>query len=53
MVRGYTIGNAIIVAIPSVLWIASVHLDYPNRLAIIWIAILLGKITADPLGVLS
>ncbi len=43
MVRGYLVGNAIIVAIPSALWIASVHLDYPNRLAIIWIAIPLGE----------
>ena len=31
------------VIIPSVLWIASIQVDYPNRLALIWIAIFLGK----------
>lgn len=39
MVRGYMIINALLIAIPSALWIASIQLEYPDRLALIWIAI--------------
>ena len=46
MVRGYMVANAIIIAIPSVLWVASIHVDYPKRLAIIWIAIALDLFAA-------
>lgn len=41
MVRGYMIINATLIAIPSALWIASIQLDYPDRLSIVWIAIFL------------
>lgn len=39
MVRGAMIFYSITGLIPSLLWIGSVHLDYPNRLALVWIAI--------------
>ena len=39
MVRGMMILQAIIVLIPSSLWIGSIYVDMPNRLALIWIAI--------------
>lgn len=43
MVRGYMLANTVLVLIPSTLWIASIHVDYPNRLGLIWVAILFGK----------
>ena len=43
MVRGYMIINATCIAIPAVVWIASVQVEYPDRLSIIWIAIFLGR----------
>ena len=39
MVRGYMIINMILIAIPSAFWIASIQLEYPNQLPLIWIAI--------------
>lgn len=42
MVRGYMIINAICIAIPAAVWIASVQVEYPDRLALVWIAIFLG-----------
>ena len=41
MVRGMMILQAIIVLIPTALWIGSIYVDMPNRLALIWIAIYL------------
>lgn len=35
--------NAICIAIPAVIWIASVQVEYPDRLALIWVAIVLGQ----------
>ncbi len=43
MVRPYMIAQTLLVVIPSALWISSIHVDYPNRLGLIWIAICLGK----------
>lgn len=34
--------NATCVAIPATIWIASIQVEYPDRLALIWIAIVLG-----------
>ena len=42
MVRGYMIINATCIAIPAAIWIASIQVEYPDRLALIWIAIVLG-----------
>lgn len=39
MVRGMMVGQAIIIILPSVFWIASVHVEIPQRLALIWVAI--------------
>ena len=39
MVRGYMVINALMIAIPSALWIASIHVENPNRLALVWVAI--------------
>ena len=39
MVRGMMIAQAVLTLIPSALWIASIHIAMPNRLAVIWIAI--------------
>lgn len=43
MVRGYMLANTIMVVIPSALWIASIHTDYPSRLGYIFVALWLGK----------
>ena len=43
MVRGYMIINAACIAIPAAIWIASIQVEYPDRLALIWIAIALGQ----------
>lgn len=42
MVRVYMIINAICTAIPAAVWVASVQVEYPDRLALVWIAIVLG-----------
>jgi low temperature requirement protein LtrA len=39
MVRGSMIVQAWLTLIPSAIWIASIHIEMPNRLAAIWIAI--------------
>ncbi|KAI5462282.1 bacterial low temperature requirement A protein-domain-containing protein [Mariannaea sp. PMI_226] len=41
MVRGVMICECINVLIPSSLWIASIHVSMPSRLALIWIALAL------------
>jgi len=41
MVRGMMVVQAIITLIPGALWIASIHVAMPDRLALIWIAIFL------------
>lgn len=41
MVRGFMVLNAVMVAIPSALWIASIQVEYPDRLALIWVAIVI------------
>lgn len=43
MVRAYMLANTLFVVIPSALWIASIHTDYPNRLGFIFVALLLGQ----------
>lgn len=43
MVRIYLIVNTACIAIPAAIWIASVQVEYPDRLALIWIAIVLGR----------
>lgn len=43
MVRGYMIINSTCIAIPAAVWIASVQVEYPDRLALVWIAIFLGQ----------
>jgi low temperature requirement protein LtrA len=38
-VSGTMVSNAIIVAVSAALWIGSIHVEYPNRLALIFIAL--------------
>ncbi|KAJ2905141.1 bacterial low temperature requirement A protein-domain-containing protein [Zalerion maritima] len=38
-VKGMMVSQAIIIAIPSVLWIASIHVEMPQRLALVFIAL--------------
>jgi low temperature requirement protein LtrA len=45
------IGNCVMTILPSGLWMASVHVDYPYRYALIWLAIA-GDIWAPTLLVL-
>jgi len=40
-IRGTLIYNSLIVFISSAIWIVSMHVDYPNKLAPIWIAIVI------------
>lgn len=42
MVRPYMIAQTLLIVVPSALWISSIHVDYPNRLGLIWVAICLG-----------
>ena len=35
--------NFAYIVIPGAIWIASIQIEYPNRLALIWIAIVLGQ----------
>ena len=39
MVRGSMIFYTVSIVIPSVLWIGSIHMEYPKRLILVWIAI--------------
>ena len=42
IVRAYMISNTILVVIPSALWIASIQVEYPRRLGLIWTALFFG-----------
>lgn len=42
IVRGYMITNTVLIVIPSILWIASIHVEYPRRLGLIWVALFFG-----------
>jgi low temperature requirement protein LtrA len=44
MVRGIMITQFILTLVPSALWISSVHVELPNRLALIWVAIFIDLI---------
>ncbi|KAF4970931.1 hypothetical protein FSARC_2127 [Fusarium sarcochroum] len=39
MVRGVMICQALVIIVPAALWVASIHVEMPSRLALIWIAI--------------
>jgi low temperature requirement protein LtrA len=39
MVRGMMIVQAVLTLLPSILWIISIHVEMPDRLALIWVAI--------------
>lgn len=41
MVRGMMIAQVIAILIPSVIWIASIYVEIPNRFAMVWIALFL------------
>ncbi|KAI9863856.1 MAG: hypothetical protein M1813_003508 [Trichoglossum hirsutum] len=41
MVRSMMIHNALCIVAPSALWIASIHVEEPRRLALVWVAIVL------------
>lgn len=42
IVRAYMLSNTVLVVIPSALWIASIHVEYPRRLGLIWTALFFG-----------
>lgn len=35
--------NVIAIIVPSAIWIASIQVEYPKRIALIWIAIFIGE----------
>jgi low temperature requirement protein LtrA len=39
MVRGSMLGNAIMTLVPAILWIGSIHVQEPQRQALVWIAL--------------
>ena len=41
MIRGHMFSNVVLIIVPAALWIASIQLEYPVRLALIWPAITL------------
>lgn len=41
-VAGYMMLHVIAVAVPVALWIATIQLEYPSRLGLVWVAIALG-----------
>ena len=43
MVRGFMYMHIICILLPAALWIASIHIDYPNRFIVIWAAIAFGE----------
>lgn len=43
MVQGHMVLLAAMTAVPAGLWVASIQVEYPNRLALIWIALFMGK----------
>lgn len=43
MVKATLYGNALVILVPVAVWIGSIYVDEPNRMALIWIAIFLGK----------
>ncbi|KAI9834470.1 MAG: hypothetical protein M1826_002624 [Phylliscum demangeonii] len=49
-IRPILVWNACIIFICCALWIATIHVKEPNRQALIWIAIVLGKYLAGPLA---
>lgn len=50
MVRGYMIMNVIAILVPSAIWIASIQVEYPKRIAVIWIAIFIGEMRFPATG---
>jgi low temperature requirement protein LtrA len=39
MVRGMMISQVIAIVVPSIIWIASIYVDMPQRIALIWVAL--------------
>ena len=51
MVRGYMYMHIVCILVPAALWIASIHVDLPDRFAIIWVAIALGESYLDDIAI--
>ena len=43
MIKGYMYMHIVCILVPAGIWIASIHVGYPQRLALIWVALILGK----------
>jgi hypothetical protein len=43
MVRGVMIGHILLILSGSVLWIGSIYLEESRRMALIWMAIVMGE----------
>lgn len=50
MVRGYMIMNVTAILVPSAVWIVSIQVEYPKRIALIWIAIFIGEMCSPATG---
>jgi hypothetical protein len=50
MIRGMMISQFLLVLIPSGIWIASIHVEMPNRLGLVWVAIFIEL--AGPMGII-
>ena len=42
--------NVIAILVPSAIWIASIQVEYPERIALIWIAIFIGEMRSPATG---
>ena len=42
--------NVIAILVPSAVWIASIQVEYPKRIALIWIAIFIGEMRISASG---
>lgn len=51
IVRAYMISNTVLIVIPSILWIASIHVEYPRRLGLIWAALFFGISATQQRGI--
>lgn len=51
IVRAYMISNTVLIVIPSILWIASIHVEYPRRLGLIWVALFIGTSATQRRGI--
>ena len=49
LVKGMMISQFVLIVVPSILWIASIHVEMPARLGLIWVAIVIDNFGNMPI----